>query len=287
MVGRVVKIISNQFEVLYENEAIKCVAMGKIRLQKQIVVGDFVEFEKFDSQYGIQKILPRTNEMIRPMIANVDQAMIIMSAVEPDFSCQLIDRLCILVNHANIKPIIVVTKLDMCDKDLVRVTRYIDDYRKSGYKIICASKGVRNLELIELFKDKITVLTGQSGAGKSTLINTYNTDFEIHTQPISKALGRGKHTTRHTQLFKVCDGFVADTPGFSSLDFEFMNVTEVEAAVSDFNGYRDNCKFRDCKHHNEPNCAIKAGVEDKTISKIRYINYLDVLKIVMNKKEKY
>ena len=285
MIGRVIKIVSNQYTVLYENERVEAVAMGKLRLKQSPVVGDFVKMECLEGKMCIQAIEPRKNQLIRPSIANVDQAMIIMSMVDPDFSCQLVDRLLILIQHAGIQPFLVITKVDVCTMS-EQMKEWIEDYRRSGYQVILHEKGKQNEELMDLLKDKITVLTGQSGAGKSSLINTYLPDFEIQTQEISKALGRGKHTTRHTELHDVCGGWVADTPGFSSLEFDRMSVQDLKDALWEFEKAAP-CKFRDCVHENEPGCGVKKGVEDKTISSIRYQHYLEVLHLIQNRKEKY
>ena len=285
MIGRVIKIVSNQYTVLYENERVEAVAMGKLRLKQSPVVGDFVKLERLEGKMCIQAIEKRKNQLIRPSIANVDQAMIIMSMVDPGFSCQLVDRLLILIQHAGIQPFLVITKVDVCPmSDQMR--EWIEDYRCSGYQVILHAKGAQNEELMSLLKDKITVLTGQSGAGKSSLINTYLPDFEIQTQEISKALGRGKHTTRHTELHDVCGGWVADTPGFSSLEFDRMSVQDLKDAMWEFDK-AEPCKFRDCVHENEPGCGVKKGVEEKTISSIRYQHYLEVLHLIQNRKEKY
>ncbi len=285
MIGRVIKIVSNQYTVLYENERVEAVAMGKLRLKQSPVVGDFVKLERLEGKMCIQAIEKRKNQLIRPSIANVDQAMIIMSMVDPDFSCQLVDRLLILIQHAGIQPFLVITKVDVCPMS-DQMKAWIEDYRRSGYQVILHAKGQQNEELMSLLKDKITVLTGQSGAGKSSLINTYLPDFEIQTQEISKALGRGKHTTRHTELHDVCGGWVADTPGFSSLEFDRMSVQDLKDAMWEF-GKAEPCKFRDCVHENEPGCGVKKGVEEKVISSIRYQHYLEVLHLIQNRKEKY
>ena len=285
MIGRIIKIVSNQYTVLYEGNRYEAVAMGKLRLKHSPVVGDFVHLSQIDGKMCIQSIEPRKNELIRPSIANVNQAMIIMSMVDPDFSCQLVDRLLILIQHARIQPFLVITKVDKCAMS-DQMKMWIEDYRKSGYQVILHAKGQENEELKVLLHGKITVLTGQSGAGKSSLINTYLPDFEIQTQEISKALGRGKHTTRHTELHEVCGGWVADTPGFSSLDFDRLSVQDLKEAMWEFEK-APMCRFRDCVHENEPGCGVKKAVEDKEISAIRYQHYLEVLHLIQNRKEKY
>ncbi len=286
MRGRIIKIVSNQYTVLIDDNIVECVAMGKVRLQKTPVVGDFVEAEQLDGQIGIQKILPRTNELIRPAIANVDQVLLVMSAKEPEFSSQLVDRLLFLIHHAGIQPILVITKMDLA-KDDSNLEVQIKDYQKSGYQVICVDKSNVASQLPQYLKDKVTVLTGQSGVGKSTILNQINPEFKIHTQAISKALGRGKHTTRHTELHKVADGWVADTPGFSSLDFNNLSLEDLRDSVMEFNAHKEGCRFRNCMHLEEPGCAVKEAIEKNTCSKIRYQHYLEVIYLIKNKKERY
>lgn len=287
MQGRIIKIVSNQYTVLQENkEIVLCVAMGKVRLQCQPVVGDFVEIDHLEGQIGIQKVLKRKNEMIRPAIANVDQALVVMSAKEPDFSTQLVDRLLFLVQHAQIEPVLIITKMDLVNQDDPLYT-VIEDYRKSGYQVILCQKDQLEDELAAVLKDKVTVLTGQSGVGKSSLLNKLNPDFQIHTQQISKALGRGKHTTRHSELHPVAGGWVGDTPGFSSLDFNHMSLEELNDCVKEFQVYLQACRFRNCLHENEPGCAVKAAVENHEVSAIRYRHYLEVMKLIKSRKERY
>lgn len=282
----IIKNISNQYEVLFDDGTIQnCVAMGKVRLDKKPLVGDHVLVEEFDSKYGIQKILERKNSLIRPAIANVDQALIVMSAFEPDFSTTLVDRLIFLISYANIKPVLCVTKMDLV-KSNDPIFKSIEDYRKSGYEVYITGKDFDETEIKECFANKITVLTGQSGAGKSSLLNRINPDFRLHTQETSKALGRGKHTTRHCQLFKIGSGWVADTPGFSSLDFSRIDLIELKEKIKDFQ-IEDSCKFRDCVHINEPDCAVKRYVEEGKISSIRYQNYKDVAQLIKQGKRGY
>lgn len=286
MVGRIIKIISNHYTVLTaNNEKIECVAMGKVRLQDKPKAGDWVEYTHFSDQTGIEKILPRTNFLVRPPIANVDQALIVMSAKDPDFSCTLVDRILFLIVNAKIKPVLCITKMDLIQEDDV-VYQWIEDYKKSGYEVVLSEKEVLGEELADVLKGKITVLTGQSGVGKSSLLNKLNPNFRLQTQEISKALGRGKHTTRHIELHDVAGGWVADTPGFSSLDFTKMTETELAQSVPDFSAYLGKCKFRDCIHHNEPGCAVKKAVTEKSVSAIRYENYVECLALLQGRKEK-
>lgn len=274
--GKVIKIISNQYEVRLESgEHLSCVAMGKLRKHASPMVGDYVEVERFESTNGIQKVLPRKNMLKRPAIANVDQAIIVMSTVIPDYSTVLIDRLIFQICYAEIQPILCVTKMDLIDKDSW-IYRSLQEYRDSGYKVIESGKGYDEGELIELLKGKVSVLTGQSGAGKSSLLNRIEPSFQLRTQQTSKALGRGKHTTRHCELHPVAQGWVADTPGFSSLDFQYMSVDGLASCIPDFQPYLGKCRFNDCAHLKEPGCAIKEAVEEGKINQERYQHFVEI-----------
>ena len=154
-------------------------------------------------------------------------------------------------------------------------------------RTIRCAKNELDKDLSFILKDRITVLTGQSGAGKSSLLNQLDPEFHLAVQEISQALGRGKHTTRHNELHEVSGGLVADTPGFSSLDFSHMDETQLAQSVLEFRPYLGSCRFNDCSHQAEPGCAVKKAVEDGIISKERYKNYLAVLKMIQNRKEQY
>lgn len=285
--GRIIKIISNQYEVLDdEQNRHLCVAMGKLRKQYAPVVGDIVTIEHFSDQIGIQKIQKRKNELKRPAIANVDQAIIVMSCKDPDFSTTLIDRLIFQIAYANITPVLCITKLDLIDRE-DPIHQEIEDYRNSGYQVYESGKGYATEELCEALKGKISVLTGQSGAGKSSLLNRIEPSFQLQTQEISKALGRGKHTTRHCELHEVAQGWVADTPGFSSMEFGYMDVMTLQERIPDFQDYLYTCKFNDCIHVNEPGCKIQEAVEAGKISKIRYEHYKEIVAMIKSGKPKY
>lgn len=285
--AKIVKIVSNRYEVLNEQgERLLCVAMGKLRKHKAPVVGDHVYIERFDDQIGIQKIMERKNELVRPAIANVDQAIIVMSCKDPDFSTVLIDRLIFSVCYANIRPILCFTKMDLITED-DEIHDKIQAYRDSGYDVYESGKGYANDALLKVLKDKISVLTGQSGAGKSSLLNRIDPSFHLQTQEISKALGRGKHTTRHCELHDIAQGLVADTPGFSSMDFTTMDAETLAQRIPDFQDYLFQCKFNNCIHVKEPDCAIRKAVENKEIEEDRYQHYLEVVEMIQHAKPKY
>lgn len=286
MQARIIKIVSKEYTLLDdEMRQYDAILMGKVRLQVVPSAGDFVEFEEIDGRAVIQKILPRRNKLIRPSVANVDQAIIVMSTVDPDFSTALIDRLMMLIMHENIKPILCVTK---CDLDYPSyVEEAIKEYEKGPMQVIRTAKTSLDPSLAKILENKVSVLTGQSGVGKSTLLNTLEPSFHLATQETSKALGRGKHTTRHNELHIVGSGLVADTPGFSSLDFSHINKYELAENVLDFEPYLNGCRFNDCIHENEPGCLIKEALKRGEIPLSRYNNYIDVLRMIKNRREKY
>ncbi len=284
MIGKIIKIISNQYTVYDNGSRINCIALGRMRKTDKPIVGDNVQYSLIDDKYCIEKIYPRENQLIRPLISNIDQAMIVSSAKEPDFSSVLVDRLIFLVSYYGIKPVIVITKMDLVKADNDWIYDYIRDYRKSGYTVIEIGYDYDLTVLKQNLKGKVTVLAGQSGVGKSSLLNKLDSNFALHTQEISKALNRGKHTTRHSELYEVSDGWLADTPGFSSLDFSNIDLYSLANSIGDFKT-NQKCRFNDCRHINEPGCQIKLGVEKGTISKIRYQNYLDVAPLCNKRKE--
>lgn len=274
--GRIVKIISNQYTIQNETEEIIAKPRGKMRQMQSPVVGDFVEYENVEDSYRIHTILPRTNRLLRPAIANVDQALIVTSLKDPDYSCHLLNRLIFLVCLAHVKPVICVTKLDLI-QDPKPIFEDLDKYKKAGYDVVFTNPGSDDRALKEILQGKVSVLCGQSGAGKSSLLNRLNPDFKLQTQAISKALGRGKHTTRFCQLHKVCDGLVADTPGFSSLDFTRLDTSHLDECILDFKPYLHQCRFSDCKHLNEPDCRIKKAVEEGKINDTIYEDYKNIM----------
>lgn len=286
--GRIVKALAGFYYIDDGQDIHQCRARGKLRKQAmKPVVGDFVEFQKGNHDDGyLMKILERKNILKRPPIANVDQALLVFSRKEPDFSRMLLDKFLLLIEHNGIVPIIVISKMDLEDDD--HIHQYIDEYRHAGYQVIETSSqnnwGIEQLKAI--FQDKVTVITGQSGVGKSSLLNSLDIHLNLETNEISKALGRGKHTTRHVELMKMYGGYVGDTPGFSSLELD-MEPTEAAVAYHDFFELSKQCKFKGCFHDHEPYCAVKEAVEEKKISKERYENYLLMLDELKKRKDKF
>ena len=284
--GRIIKALSGYYYVEDNQNVIQCRARGKFRKDEiKPLVGDFVEYQISGSEGYIMKITPRKNALVRPTIANVDQALIVCSCKEPDFSSVLLDKFLLVIEHHQIEPIIIFSKFDLADEKMI--SQYYDDYQKAGYRVFKTSStsnyGIE--EIKSIFKDKVTVFTGQSGVGKSSLLNALDVNLNLETNVISKSLGRGKHTTRHVELIKMYGGYLGDTPGFSSLE---LTMTPQEAAVAyhDFRQLSQSCKFRGCLHDSEPHCAVKQAVADGLITQERYEHYLVNLQEVKKKEER-
>ena len=286
MKAKIIKILSKDYTILLEDgRVVLAFAMGKLRQRQSPVIGDEVQVDERNGRFGIQKIDPRRNQLYRPRCANVDQALIVMSIKDPDFSTTLVDRLCMLIVHAGIEPLLCVTKCDLgIPEDTEKVIRA---YESGPIRVLRNGRSALNQAFAGLFRNKITVLTGQSGAGKSSLLNELDPSFHLATQTISKALGRGKHTTRHSQLHPVSGGLVADTPGFSSLDFSHIKKEELAFSVLPFRPYLGKCRFNDCLHYKEPGCAVKDAVDEGRINQEQYIHYLEILKMLLKRKENY
>ena len=282
--ARVIKIISNLYTVeTVLGEILETRASGKLRKSLSPMVGDWVEVLKGSDLTVIERVKPRTNRMIRPLVANVDVMLIVMSTVRPEFSEVLVDRLSWLIRHAGVQPALLVSKWDLL-ADPATLNPILDAYRQV-MPVFIAGKGLDNDDVLNFLKGKIAVLTGQSGVGKSSLINRIDPRFQLNTQEISKALGRGKHTTRHVELLPVGGGWIADTPGFSSLDFDQMSTADLLAAVVEFTPYAQKCRFRNCQHVAEPGCAVKAAIDAQAIRATRYAHYLDIRAQIDARKE--
>ncbi len=272
MNGKIIRIIADLYTVKIDDMLYGCRARGVFRKEGITpLVGDDVIIDPANNI--IVKILPRKNELKRPIIANVDNALIVSSVKEPNLDLILLDKLISTVTYNNIEPIIVFTKIDLLteeEKDNINELRAY--YEEIGYKVFYNNEAA---QIIKSIKGKIVVLAGQSGAGKSSLINRLTNKYNIETKEISKALGRGKHTTRHTELYDVDDALIADTPGFSALDLSNIEKDELKDTFIEFANYE--CKFHDCLHNKEIECEVKKAVENKKILKSRYNNYLKIL----------
>ena len=270
MVGKIIKQISNDYTVKVNDKLYICKARGKFRnIGITPLVGDNVVIDK-ENNY-ILEVLDRKNELDRPSVSNIDQVVIVTSVKIPDFSSNLLDKLLTIIEFNNIKPVICFTKLDLLDEEELKSIKEIMKYYETiGYEVYSNTDST----LKDIFKDKITVFAGQSGAGKSSLLNRLDNTLNLEIGEVSIALGRGRHTTRHTELIEVLGGFIADTPGFSSIDFRGMEKSDIRDNFIEFNKYRDDCEYKDCMHINELKCAIKDNVNNNIIRKSRYENYL-------------
>lgn len=274
MEGKIIRQISNLYTVNSNGVNYDCHARGKFRHSKLTpLVGDIVEFD-CENNY-ILDIKERKNSLERPSIANIDSALIITSVKKPDLSSNLLDKELVLTISNNIEPIIVFTKLDLLTKsEMKKIKNIMKYYTSIGIKVTTN----RNLyKLKRYIKNKTLVLTGQTGAGKSSLLNKLDKKLNLATNEISEALGRGKHTTRHVELFKYKSSFIADTPGFSSLDLISITKEQIRDSFIEFN--KVNCEYKDCMHLNEKECLVKKLVNDKKILKSRYENYVNFVRV--------
>ncbi|NLB51595.1 MAG: ribosome small subunit-dependent GTPase A [Syntrophomonadaceae bacterium] len=272
--GLVIKNYSGFYYVQDESgKIIECKTRGKIK--KQILSGDNVEYTPLDSNRAIlENILPRKNELTRPKVANVGIVLIVMANDKPVPNLPLLDRLLILAYYNHITPYILLNKSDLAKS---MKAEWMDYYEKAGFHFIRTSiktgQGIHRVR--SAIKDRIAVLAGPSGAGKSSLLSELTEGQNIKTQEVSKKIGRGKHTTRHVELYPLAEGgLIADTPGFSILDLPSINSQDLTHYYPDFNDKMTKCRFGNCKHNKEADCGIKEAVNNGEIAEFRYENYL-------------
>ncbi len=270
MEGIIIKNESNNYTVKTKKGINVCKPRGKFRIEKITpLVGDRVEIDNLNNY--LLNIKPRKNSLIRPQIANVDIAIIVTSVKEPNFDSSLLDKLLTIISYNNITPIICLTKLDLLNKEEAKNIKEISDYyQRIGYTVV-TNNNIK--EIKKIIANKIVVFAGQSGAGKSSLLNKLDKNLNLETNEISKALGRGKHTTRCTTLYQIDTSLVADTPGFSSVDFRGMTKIEIRDNMKEMFDNLHNCKYKDCMHIKEDNCEVIKLVEENKILLSRYNNY--------------
>ncbi len=281
--GTIIKGIAGFYYVEANQTIYECKARGIFRNKSIVpVIGDNVlislkKEENSKDRYlegTIEEILERKNSLIRPAVANVDQAMIVFSVSYPELHLDLLDRFLISVEKENIEPYIVLNKIDEAQKASYEpiVTRY----SKIGYEVIClsAKMEINTALLIPKLKDKVTVFAGPSGVGKSTLINAIEKGFALETGSVSDKIKRGKHTTRHVELMPLTmGGFVLDTPGFTSLQLEGILPEDLQYYFPEMDAYIGTCKFTGCTHLHEPGCKVREAVERGEIDELRYKTY--------------
>ena len=270
MEGIIIKNQSNDYTVRTQNGIYICKPRGKFRNEKIIpLVGDTVVID--DINKYLLEIKPRKNTLIRPPIANIDVALIAVSVKEPNFDSNLLDKLLTIISFNNIKPIICLTKLDLLNEEETKEIKKIMTYYKDiGYTVV---ENTNVKEIKKIIKNKKVVIAGQSGAGKSSLLNRLDKNLSLETNEISKALGRGKHTTRCTTLYDVDGSLIADTPGFSSIDFREMTKMDIRDNMKEMFDNLEYCKYRDCMHIKEDDCHVKELVNNGKILLSRYNNY--------------
>ena len=287
MQGQLKKALSGFYYIQHEGNLYQTRARGNFRKRKvKPLVGDFVEFESTSLTDGyLLEIFPRKNELVRPPVANVDQVIVVASLVEPDFAYHLLDRFLVSLEQKQIEPVIYLSKVDLLG-DSALLEEIKTTYHLADYRVIIGDEDGLN-QVKALLKNRLTVLAGQSGAGKSTLLNQLVPGLALETGEISEALNRGKHTTRHVELIDVAKGLVADTPGFSSIDFFDLEVTDLPKMFPEFVVLQDVCRFRECSHTHEPDCAVKEALAEGKIAQIRYDNYLLFLQELKNQRPTY
>ncbi|MEG1458458.1 MAG: ribosome small subunit-dependent GTPase A [Acetivibrio sp.] len=292
MQGKIIKGIAGFYYIhVPEKGVYECKAKGIFRNKKiKPLVGDNVEIHVLDEEGkkgNIVEILDRKNQLIRPAVSNIDQALVIFAATKPEPNLNLLDRFLLMMNKQKVDTIICFNKMDMVSSQELKLLK--DTYTKGNYKVILTSaldeKGVDEIQ--EILKDKTTVMAGPSGVGKSSLINLITPNANMEIGEISKKIQRGKHTTRHSELFSVEGStYIMDTPGFSSLYMEDMEKDDLKSYFPEFVLYEDHCRFSGCVHINEPDCAVKEAIAEGKISKIRYDNYV-LLYEELKEKKKY
>ena len=290
MQGKIIIGIAGFYYVhVVESGIYECKARGVFRKdKKKPLVGDNVEIEVLDEQEktgNIINILPRMNELIRPAVANIDQALVVFAVTEPKPHFNLLDRFLIMMESKEIPAILCFNKKDIAKKQ--EVAELEEVYRACGYPLILISaKEEENIEEIKkVLRGKTTTVAGPSGVGKSSLINLLQSDIQMETGSISKKIARGKHTTRHSELITIDDNsYIMDTPGFSSLYVNEFEKEELKYYFREFAPYEGQCRFNGCDHVHEPGCAVKDAVEEGKIHKIRYEDYLEMYQELKNKK---
>ena len=283
--GKLIKGIGGFYYVDCDNEVFECKARGSFRNQKITpLVGDNVEISiNENSENTINKIFERKNELVRPPLANLDRLSIVASLVDPKINTTVIDNLIAIAEYKSIEPVIIITKTDLDSS----YEKYRNIYEKSGFRVFeCDNNNKTSCEDIEpLINGCCCAFTGNTGVGKSTLINNIFPELKLKTGETSKKLGRGKHTTRHCELFKTNGGYIADTPGFSSLDFmkcDRILKEDLPHCFREFEPYLGECKFSSCSHTTDKVCAVIQAVNDGMIDPSRHKSYVDMYNEVKN-----
>ncbi len=274
--GRILRSLSGFYDVMTNEGRVTCRGRGSLRNTSQLpLTGDIVEISVAGGKGMVEKILPRKNRFVRPAVANVDGLVIFAANVNPITEPFLIDRVAAIAGDQDVPVYICVNKCDLDPGvDLVRI------YRNAGFPVICTSAetGEGMDQLRTLLTGKLMAFTGNTGVGKSSVLNALCPELSLPTGEVSEKLGRGRHTTRHVELYCICeDTYVADTPGFASFDTEQMDVIlkeNLQYAFPDFAAYIGKCQFHDCSHRTEPGCAVLQAVDRGEIERSRHESYM-------------
>lgn len=285
--GKIIKGVGGFYYVEADGMIYECKARGVFRKEKITpLVGDDVEISvESNGKNSIDKIFERRNFFVRPPVSNVDNLVIVSSTCEPRPNFLIIDRLTAVAIHKNVRPVIIFTKDDLHNAD-----EFAERYKNSGIDVFVVSnktgKGV--MEVLKLIEGSTSVFTGNSGVGKSSLLNCIDPEFSVETGEVSHKLGRGRHTTRHVELFKTGNGYIADTPGFSSLDFETNDIIkkdEIADCFPEFSDYLGLCKFSSCSHTGDKGCKVIEALNEGKINPSRYESYVTLYNEVKNLKD--
>lgn len=284
--GIVIKNVNGYFYVQDEVCTVhECKVRGRIKKNKySLLVGDRVEIS--DDGF-VETILPRKNSMIRPAVANIDQVVLVVAAHEPDINLLLLNKMLVMIEHADIPIVLCINKCDLADSETDELVAL---YQSVGYTVITtsvyANLGITTLK--EILSHKVTAFAGPSGVGKSSLLNAVDSKFAFQTGEVSDKIKRGKHTTRHASLFSLDDdSFIMDTPGFSAIEFSDISLERLPTLFPEFNNYGGNCKFSPCYHEHEPVCGVKEAVNSNRITSSRYAAYMSIRKDIQSQRKRF
>ena len=289
--GKIVKGIAGFYYVYVAGSGLyECKAKGAFRKKKiKPLVGDDVQIDIISEEEktgNVEEICPRKNALVRPAVANVDQAMVIFAATSPKPNLNLLDRFLYMMEQQSVPAVICFNKCDLASEEELLVLR--ESYQASGYPLlfISAAQEEGTVSVREQLSGKTTTVAGPSGVGKSTLINLLSPDIRMETGAISEKIQRGKHTTRHSELITLDDStYIFDTPGFISLSTDFFDLEQISEYLPEFADYAPYCRFTGCSHINEPDCKVKEALEEGKISRSRYENYVQIYNELKDKRK--
>ncbi len=294
--GVVIKAMSNYVQVAVDRHIYLCTLRGRMRKEKHsVMTGDYVQITVTDDETGVvETILPRRNELTRPPVANVDQVFVVLAVTRPSPNSNLLDRMLVIVEEKGLDAVICFSKFDLLktlpSEEQEQIEQLVNIYEEIGYPVLRTNtKDPESTAVIrEMCQNKVSVLAGPSGVGKSSLLNAMHPTLDLPTGAVSSKSGQGRHTTRHMNLLRVGEnGFMADSPGFSVLEFPEIEPRDLGFFYPEMVPWIPHCKFTSCVHHKEPGCAVKNQVSNGGISLERYSNYLLFLEEIMNRERRY